>query len=88
MDLFENPINRNGKYVRPVEEDQREVLIPDLEQPEVLVEGMEMVDVSVLPRNLIEVGTLFWVIYTKWGNQMLRDVYFCLILFLECYGGC
>ena len=58
--MFENAINHNGKYVRPIEEDRREILIPDLEQPEVLVEEMEVVDVSVLPRNLIEVGTLLW----------------------------
>ena len=74
MDLFENPINKNGKYVRPIEDDQREISIPELEETDTLNEEMEMVDVSVLPRNLIEVGTFFRVHYTTWVNQMLPNI--------------
>ena len=59
MDLFENPLNGNGKYVRPVEDNHHDISIPELEQQDALQDEMEMVDISILPRNSIEVSNFF-----------------------------
>ena len=57
MDLFENPINRNGPYVRPPPNASQEIIIPELEeQPMVVAEDTEEVDISILPTNAVEVS--------------------------------
>ena len=61
MDLCENPLNGNQKYVRPVTAEERDVVIPELEgREERDVEVMDTsgdLDVSILSNTTIEVST-------------------------------
>ena len=61
MDLFQNDLNKNGLYVRPVPEKVREVMIDEFEEtsPAVAVGEDGNVDVSILPQNSVEVCSQF-----------------------------
>ena len=56
MDLFENAINGNNKYVRPPPTVIQEVIIPELEADKTdMNEDSGIVDPSILPSSVIEV---------------------------------
>ena len=61
MDLFENPLNGNQRYVRPVTAEERDIVIPELEGREVrdadAVDTSGDLDVSILSNTTIEVST-------------------------------
>ena len=67
MDLFENPLNENGKYERPEEVQPLEIVIPELEEVQVEepLEDDGALDVSVLPSNAIEVSIYLIPIHEK-----------------------
>ena len=58
MDLFENALNGNGRYARPVPERVRKVMIPEFEENDSsgAVVGGD-VNVSILPHNSILVSS-------------------------------
>ena len=60
MDLFENAINGNGKYVRPPRQIAAAICIPELEaeRAPAAAEGVDttgVVDTSILSYDVIEV---------------------------------
>ena len=58
MDLFENPLNGNGPYTRPIPTIRRGVRISEFEEAQRTDEVLETGDlgVSILPHNTIEVS--------------------------------
>ena len=63
MDLFENPVNGNNKYVRPQPDVCQQVVIPELEKTmreEVVDQDDEgEINLSILSRDVIEVHQQF-----------------------------
>ena len=56
MDLFENPLNGNGKYMQPIPKKGRDLTIQDFEEQFNNVSGnVADIDARILPCNSVEV---------------------------------